>query len=202
MSASIIAFISIVSNIAFDSFVLYLSKQSFGFISFASLSLPTPQPALAIMKPAQARFEPSELTQEDYAEVQRLLSEVFSTAERPALIGSNNERLELPEPVYQMMRQLLRFMSERKTVFIIPEDESCTTQSAADMLGVSRPFLIKLLSEGKMNFHHVGRHRRIYFKDLMQYQRTRDSERRAILDSLTDEIMAHDVEDNACDDAS
>lgn len=154
------------------------------------------------MKIAQARFEPSELTQEDYAEVQRLLSEVFSNTDRPALIGSNNERLELPEPVYQMMRQLLRFMSERKTVFLIPEDESCTTQSAADMLGVSRPFLIKLLSEGKMNFHHVGRHRRIYFKDLMNYQRSRDSERRAILDSLTDEIMAHDVDDNACNDAS
>lgn len=63
-----------------------------------------------------------------------------------------------------------------------------TTQAAANFLGVSRPFLIGLLEQGKILHHRVGAHRRVYLKDLYDYSQKRDAERKVTLDSIADEI--------------
>ncbi len=70
---------------------------------------------------------------------------------------------------------------------MIPQDEALTTQSAANYLGVSRPFLVKILDEGRIPHHKTGSHRRIRFADIAAYAHKRDSERRAILDEMTRE---------------
>ena len=70
----------------------------------------------------------------------------------------------------------------------MPEDEAFTTQAAAQFLGMSRPYLLRLLDAGKIPFHRVGTHRRIMFCDLRAYQMQRDKERRAALDALADAV--------------
>jgi excisionase family DNA binding protein len=81
------------------------------------------------------------------------------------------ESLEIPTYVITYIKLLLSNMAEGKTVQISPIESELSTQEAADMLGVSRPFLVKLLEQGKIPFKKVGTHRRIDLKDLQTYER-------------------------------
>ena len=62
-------------------------------------------------------------------------------------------------------------------VSIVSDNKQLTTQRAADLIGVSRPFMVRLLEDGKIPFHMVGSHRRVRLKDVLAYQRSRDRER-------------------------
>lgn len=135
------------------------------------------------------RFDPSVLTTRQLRELDRL-SEAIQADERPALVGREGVRLELPDPIFHLLVRVVRTMREGKAVVLLPESESLTTQAAADFLGVSRPFLVDLLEKGDIPHHKVGTHRRVYLKDLMEYQRQRDSRRRATLDDLRRQVEA------------
>jgi excisionase family DNA binding protein len=76
-----------------------------------------------------------------------------------------------------------------RAVVLVPENQELTTQRAADLLGVSRPHLIKLLETGKLPHHKTGSHRRIYLKDLIVYKKRRDSDRKAALDRIAKEAF-------------
>lgn len=60
---------------------------------------------------------------------------------------------------------------------MVAENHELTTQRAANILGVSRPFLVRLLEENKVPFHMVGSHRRVYLVDLLTYKSKRDRAR-------------------------
>jgi excisionase family DNA binding protein len=107
----------------------------------------------------------------------------------PALVGADGERLELPDSVYRLLKEIARNMQMGRAIVLIPENQQLTTQRAADLLGVSRPHLIKLLVAGELAYHRTGSHRRIYLKDLVAYQKRRDTERRAALDSIAKEAF-------------
>src|SRR5216683_1710074 len=98
----------------------------------------------------------------------------------------DDDALVVPRPAVVMFAQILGALARGQGVQIIPKDAELTTQQAADMLNVSRPYLISLLESGQIPFRRVGRHRRITFEALMQYKRQDDLQRRAAADDLAD----------------
>ncbi len=124
----------------------------------------------------------------------RGLAEVFG-ARRPALVSASGECLELPQPIFDLLVHVLRSIKERRAVVMLPEDEAFTTQAAADYLGMSRPYWIGLLEKGNIPFHYVGSHRRVLFRDLINYESQRDSTRREGMSRLLQKVQAEGFDD-------
>ena len=102
----------------------------------------------------------------------------------PALISPAGERIKLPDTVVEVLRTAVEFMSHGQTVTLIPDNQAITTQRAADILGMSRPFFIKRLEGGLMAHHRVGNQRRVYLRDVLEFAKKRDKERLDALDLL------------------
>lgn len=101
-----------------------------------------------------------------------------------ALIGPGNSKLELPPSIYEVLVKVVEQMQEGKTIGLMPVMEELSTQAAADMLGMSRQFLVRELEAGKISFHRTGAHRRIYYKDLLEYKEQRQQKRRSAIDRM------------------
>lgn len=100
------------------------------------------------------------------------------------------QKLSLPASAIRLLLDLLTEMAAGNAVTLIPVHAQLTTQQAADLLNVSRPFLVSLLEEGKIPHVKVGTHRRILFEDLMRYKNNVDRERRKVLDELVTQSEA------------
>lgn len=94
------------------------------------------------------------------------------------------ETITLSPALTESLMALLRLVSSRQGFQMVPLSAELTTQQAADLLNVSRPYLIKLLEAGDIKFTMVGRHRRIKAEDLFAYKAARDAERREALSEL------------------
>lgn len=75
-------------------------------------------------------------------------------------------------------------MSHGQAITLVPDNQAITTQRAADILGMSRPFFVKQLETGLMAHHRVGNQRRVYLRDVLAFAKKRDQERLASLDML------------------
>jgi excisionase family DNA binding protein len=100
------------------------------------------------------------------------------------LVGPDGHQIAIPEPVHDLLLMILKNLQAGKAVSIVPEHQQLTTQRAANILGVSRPFLVRLLESGEMPFHMVGSHRRIYLRDLLDYKRRRDLARHNAINNM------------------
>ncbi len=123
------------------------------------------------------------LPESERAQVAKLYRILLSEG-MPALVGPSGESQELPPSVYEVLRRVLATMKEGKTITLLPDTEELTTQKAAEILGVSRQYLVRLLEEGRIRFHRAGSHRRVYLKDLLAYKRQRDEGRLASIRKL------------------
>jgi len=85
-------------------------------------------------------------------------------------IEETGAKIKIPIRALSLLGDILKAMSEGKPISIVPLATEVTTQSAAEMLGCSRPYLVKLLEEGKIAFTKVGKHRRIKFEDVIKYK--------------------------------
>ncbi|MEK6239807.1 MAG: excisionase family DNA-binding protein [Planctomycetales bacterium] len=108
-------------------------------------------------------------------------------------VSGKKEPIELPAPAVRLLVDLLAAMAEGSGVTLIPSHAELSTQQAADLLGVSRPYLIKRLEDGDLPFRLVGTHRRILFQDLTRYKDEVDRKRMESLDALAKQSQELDM---------
>ncbi|MGI5502748.1 excisionase family DNA-binding protein [Lentzea sp. CA-135723] len=100
-------------------------------------------------------------------------------------VEENDDVLVLPRAAVELFAQILAYMAAGHGVSVVPADAELTTQQAADLLNVSRPYLIGLLEAGEIEYRKVGKHRRIKAVSLVEYMRNDDQRRRRAADELS-----------------
>ena len=130
--------------------------------------------------PTQAEIEQARIssrTLSKYADVERV---------KLSLRGSNGESddLVLPGHVLQILLDVLSEMSRGNAISLIPHHQEVSTQEAANLLNVSRPFLVGLLEKGEIPFRKVGAHRRVLLTDVLAYREKTEQLRTNALDEL------------------
>jgi len=99
--------------------------------------------------------------------------------------GELSEVLAVPAAAMQLLANILAEMAQGNAVTVTPIQEEITTQQAADLLNVSRPFFVQLLDEGEIPFRKVGTRRRVRLQDVMDYKRDLYEKRLQTLNELT-----------------
>lgn len=134
-------------------------------------------------------LEPGRVDAQEAARAVRRIKDYLAThpgTEDVRVTGelAGDEALILPRDVVTMLAYMLTQFAEGRGITAIPNHAELTTRQAADILNVSRPYLIGLLDAGKISYRLVGRHRRILFEDLMAYKQRSDAESRKAADDL------------------
>jgi excisionase family DNA binding protein len=86
----------------------------------------------------------------------------------------------------RLLSSILALLARQQTFVLYPQSSELTTKQAAEVLGVSRPFLIRVLEAGEIPYRKVGRHRRVLMKDVLAYKQSMQVKRRAALDELAE----------------
>ena len=100
------------------------------------------------------------------------------------VVEDGGEELVVPRGAVELLARILAHMAAGQGVTVVPSHAELTTQQAADMLNVSRPYLIGLLDAGEIEYRKVGTHRRVQASSLLYYQRRDDQRRREAADEL------------------
>lgn len=135
--------------------------------------------------------------QQELTDLAKLIEESDGKA---AFVGADGTLVHLPAAVSEVLVQVIAAMRAGRAITIAPLAQRLTTQEAANLLGVSRPTLVKLLEDGEIPFEQPGRHRRVRLVDLLDYQARSHSERGKALDELiqmTEELGLYDDEPSA-----
>lgn len=106
---------------------------------------------------------------------------------RATLVSADAEEVDLPEQLFDVLKRVASELAAGRGVSVMPRDMRLTTQQAADLLGISRPTLIRLLEDQRIPFELVGRHRRVLLADLQRYQDRARADRRALLRQMARE---------------
>jgi excisionase family DNA binding protein len=140
------------------------------------------------MSPAISEHQTITATAEDRADLiklENLLEHLQPETVTLQLIGTSGEAIALPQPVFNLLHQMVHELLQGNSVTITPIHKELTTQEAADILNVSRQYLVELLEAQAIPYTKVGTHRRIRFGDLMNYKTDRDAKRRTGLSQMT-----------------
>jgi excisionase family DNA binding protein len=106
-------------------------------------------------------------------------------------IEETAQKTIVPTMALQLLTRILKDLGEGRPVQIVPIAAEMTTQAAAEMLGCSRPHVIKLLEQGKIPFTLVGKHRRIKYEDVMKYRKgMKEAQKQHLKDMMRDDEEA------------
>jgi len=127
----------------------------------------------------------------------RVLSDYIKSTKEPIFQllkkGKTSGSILIPAYALRLLLVILSQMAKGNAVTIIPVHGELTTQEAADLLNVSRPFLVNLLEEKKIPFRRVGSRRRVLAKDVLHYKEETDKKRLAVLDELAKDAQKHNM---------
>lgn len=103
---------------------------------------------------------------------------------RPALTVPDGTMVELPDELYEVLRDVIEALAHGLAITVAPMHTVLTTSQAADLLGISRPTLVRLLEAGEIPYDQPGRHRRVRLDDVLAYQQRSRRARAAGLDEM------------------
>ncbi|MEU8239877.1 helix-turn-helix domain-containing protein [Actinoplanes missouriensis] len=118
-------------------------------------------------------------------------------AVRAKLVGPDGSEIDIPDDFYDVLLDVVVALSQGMAISIAPHNTMLTSQEAADLLNVSRPTLVRLLTDGEIPHTMRGRHRRVLLRDVLDYSERTRVERRSALDQ-----MAGDAEDDGLYEAT
>jgi excisionase family DNA binding protein len=115
---------------------------------------------------------------------------------RARLVGPDGSQIDIPEELYSILRDVVAALSHGLAISIAPHNTMLTTQEAADLLNISRPTLVRLLTDGEIPHTMRGRHRRVMLRDILDYRERTRRERRQTLDEMAvdaEEVNLYEV---------
>jgi excisionase family DNA binding protein len=130
---------------------------------------------------------PGEVAPRDLATFERLLEPLRRGAAAARLVGPDGDAIELPEGIHELLVSIVENLKAGNGVTVIPMHAELTTVEAAELLNVSRPYLIKQLQAGELPYHMVGTHRRLRLADVLAYRDRMDQEAESALAAMTAE---------------
>ena len=113
------------------------------------------------------------------------------------LVGPKGEHATLPKPLYNLLKDIVKSLAEGRSVVLMPQEKQLTTQQAGELLGMSRPYVVRLLDAGEMPYQLVGKHRRISLRDVLAYAKRRSEARRSALDKMARDAYKAGLYDDA-----
>lgn len=116
------------------------------------------------------------------------------------LVAPDGTAVDVPPQVHDVLVRVVEAMQAGRAITIAPMEQRLTTSQAADFLGVSRPTLVKLLEENKIPYEKVTRHRRVRLDDLLAFREQRRTERRSLLDEMTEQALTDGLYDDSAAD--
>jgi len=145
------------------------------------------------------RLQPVHAPREDRAQIAELSTALHGSSAASEvhydLVGPNGQRHRIPEAVVHGLARIAEVLARGDALTIVPVGAKMTTQQAADLLNVSRQYLVRLLDRGDIPHDRTGKHRRLKIEDVLAYKQKRDRERDDKLDELarlTDELGGYD----------
>ena len=134
------------------------------------------------MTQAALTLDPSE--GELRAESDHLATILRSPEHKAKLLGPRGQEIELPPAIFEALAAIAEALRDGNGVSVIPLPHLLTTSEAADLLNISRPYLVRLLDQGKIPFEKVGTHRRLRLGDVLTYRHQREEQRRDALGNM------------------
>ena len=140
------------------------------------------------MKKIEHRKRPTKIEQKTAIDSYSLLTSIIPQLNDDQVeieIEETKDRIKIPLKALKLLRDILQTMSEGRTISIFPVATEVTTQKAAELLGCSRPHIVKLLEDGEIPYTKVGRHRRILFEDIVNYKvQKKNQQKQHIIDII------------------
>ena len=135
----------------------------------------------------------SELARESSRRLAPLLAAQGALRIRVVPEGGEEAPLEIPTSALRLLLDVLTEMADGNAVTLIPVHAELTSQQAADLLNVSRPFVVGLMDRGEIPHRKVGKHRRILLGDLLAYKEKSEKRQRKALEELAAEAQELDM---------
>lgn len=157
-------------HVSFISFIIVMESNILNMETYKEIKKPTK--------------EEQNLALESYDALASVIEDIKS--HNPEIeIEETKDRIRIPLNALKLLGEILKVMSEGKPFSIVPIATEVSTQKAAEILGCSRPHIVKLLEGGKIEFTKIGKHRRVKYEDVIQYKRKlKEAQKRHIIDIM------------------